>query len=65
MKVILHVDKCIGCGMCETLAPDICSLKSGVVSFQKNQTMWNENDWKTIRQAATACPNEVIEIINN
>lgn len=62
MNIILHTDKCISCGMCASIAPDLFSLDSGIVSLKKDPKTWDEADWKTAKEAAAACPNGVIEI---
>ncbi len=63
MKINLHTDKCISCGMCASVAPDLFSIDSGVVTFKKDPTTYTEEDKKLAHEAAVACPNGVIEII--
>jgi len=65
MKVILHTDKCISCGLCASIAPDIFSIETGTVSLKKDPATWNAEDLKTAKEAAAGCPNDVIEIIEN
>jgi len=48
--------------MCASIAPDLFSLDSGIVSLKKDPKTWDEADWKTAKEAAAACPNGVIEI---
>jgi ferredoxin len=62
MNVILHTDKCLSCGMCASIAPELFTLDSGVVAFKKEPATWNADDWKKAKEAALACPNSVIEI---
>jgi len=62
MNVILHKDKCISCGLCASIAPDLFTIETGVVTLKKNPKTWNKNDWKSAKEAAAACPNGVIEI---
>lgn len=63
MKINLHTDKCISCGMCAAVAPDLFSIDSGVVTLKKNPATYADADKKFAREAAAACPNGVIEII--
>jgi len=62
MKINLHIDKCIGCGMCTAVAPDLFSIDSGVVTLKKDPATYTDADKKFSREAAAACPNGVIEI---
>ena len=62
MKITLHTDKCISCGLCTSIAPDIFSLDTGTVSLKKDPKTFTEEDKKLAREAAAACPNGVIEI---
>ncbi|MCJ7826101.1 ferredoxin [Patescibacteria group bacterium] len=63
MNIILHTDKCITCGSCVAVAPDLFTIDSGVVAFKKDPKTWDENDWKKAKDAAAVCPSGVIEII--
>jgi ferredoxin len=63
MKIILHTDKCITCGMCAAVAPDLFSIDTGTIALKKNPTTYTEADKKLAREAASACPNGVIEIV--
>jgi len=62
MNVKLHTDKCITCGSCVAIAPDLFTIDSGVVAFKKDPKTWDENDWQKAKDAASACPSGVIEI---
>jgi len=62
MKINLHTDKCISCGMCAAVAPDLFSIDSGTVMLKKDPTTYTEEDKKLAHEAAAACPNGVIEI---
>lgn len=62
MNIILHTDKCISCGMCATIASDLFSIETGVVSFKKDPRTWGPEDWQKAKEAASSCPNGVIEI---
>ncbi len=63
MKIHLHTDKCISCGMCAAVAPDLFSIDSGVVTIKKDSTIYTEEDKKLAHEAKAACPNGVIEIV--
>ena len=62
MNVTLHTDKCLSCGLCASIAPDVFTIETGVVSFKKDPKTWTEEDWKKAKEAAAACPNNVIDI---
>jgi len=62
MNIVLHKDKCISCGLCASIAPELFNVETGVVSFKKDPKTWNDQDWKKAKEAAEACPNGVIEI---
>ncbi len=64
MKITLHPDKCISCGLCASIAPALFSVESGKVAFIKDPKTWNAADWKIAKEAAAACPNDVIEIVD-
>lgn len=63
MKIQLHTDKCITCGTCVALAPDIFSIDTGTVTLKKDPSAFSDTDKKKAREAAAACPNSVIDII--
>lgn len=62
MDIKIHTDKCISCGMCASIAPDLFSIDSGIVTLKKDPTTYTEEDKKLAREAAQSCPNGVIEI---
>ena len=62
MNVVLHKDKCISCGLCASIAPELFSVEEGIVSFKKDPKTWGPDDWKKAKEAAESCPNGVIEI---
>jgi len=64
MNIVLHTDTCISCGLCTSIAPDLFTLETGVVSFKKDPKTWDDKDWKSAKEAAASCPNGVIEIIS-
>jgi len=59
MKVTVDKDKCIGCGLCVSLAPK--SFKLG--EDGKSQVIEPVgDDWETIKNAAESCPVGAIKI---
>ncbi len=62
MNVTLHQDKCLSCGMCASIAPELFSIETGVVAIKKQPETYTEDDKKQAHEAAQACPNDVIEI---
>lgn len=62
MNVILHADKCISCGLCATIAPELFTIETGVVSLKKDPKTWGPEDWKKAKEAASSCPVGAIEI---
>lgn len=65
MNVKLHSDKCITCGMCTSIAPNLFSIDTGVVALKKDPKTYTEEDWKKAKEAAASCPAEAIEISEN
>lgn len=62
MKVTIHQDKCLSCGMCASIAPELFSLETGLVTIKKQPETYTEEDKTHAREASEACPNGVIEI---
>jgi len=62
MTITLHTDKCVGCGMCSSVAPELFSTDTGVVALKKEPASYSDDDKKLAQEAASACPNGVIEI---
>lgn len=62
MQVTIQPDKCLSCGMCSSIAPELFSLDTGLVTLKKQPDTYTEEDKKLAREAAAACPNEVITI---
>lgn len=62
MNVTLSQDKCLACGMCTSIAPDLFSLDTGIITLKKDPASYTEADKKLAKEAAAACPNEVITI---
>jgi ferredoxin len=62
MKITLQSEKCLSCGMCASIAPELFSLDTGLVTLKKDPATYTEEDKKLAREAAAACPNDVIKI---
>ena len=59
MKVILHVDKCIGSGSCEMLAPDVFEVRDdGLCHILLDEPGPDLID--RVDQAVEACPTRAI-----
>lgn len=58
-KVEVDQNKCIGCGTCVGLAPDVFEMDKNGKSKVKNP---NGADAETIKLAADSCPAEAIKI---
>lgn len=65
MKMVLHKEKCLGCGSCASVAPEIFELKEGVVKLKKEPDLSDAETLEQVKLAASLCPNEVIEIIED
>jgi len=57
MKVLIDKEKCIGCGLCESLCGKVFVMKNGKAVAKTSTT--NE---KCAKEAADACPVRAIEI---
>lgn len=63
MNVTLDKKKCITCGMCASVAPELFSIDSGIVDLKKDPKTFTEEDKKAAKEAAGMCPNGVIQIV--
>jgi len=61
MKVRVDEDLCIGCGICESTAPEVFSLENGPVAEVIMDPVEAEFQ-ETARQVAEDCPEEAIEV---
>jgi ferredoxin len=58
MKVTI-TDDCTGCGVCETIAPDVFVVEDEKAIVNADQIKGNEDE---IKEAAEECPDESIKI---
>jgi len=62
MIIKLDTTKCLSCGLCESLAPTVFTLKTGIVTLIPNQENLTPKEQEQARTAASSCPSEVISI---
>ena len=67
MKIILEVDKCIGCGFCEAVCPEFWEMKGDKTSLKKGRTIgktqeMDVKDAGCCQEAANGCPAQCIKI---
>jgi len=58
MKVTI-TDDCTGCGVCETIAPDVFVVEDDHATVNADAIGGNEDE---VREAAGECPDEAIQI---
>jgi ferredoxin len=61
MKVVVDPDTCLGCGICEGLAPDVFSLGAEPYAIVLLNPVPAEHQ-AAVRDAAEQCPEEAILI---
>lgn len=61
MKVKVNKDKCLGCGTCVALAPEVFEIGDYGKSKVKSDADLQKNK-ELIKQAKDACPTQAIEI---
>jgi len=63
MKIKINKEKCIGCGLCPTLAPEIFAMnydqRKAIVKEQPSEITDN------VQSTADSCPVSAIEICQN
>ena len=60
MKLKVDQTKCLGCGMCVNMCPQVFELKNGKSSVKKNADL--KKNESCITQAASLCPAQAIKI---
>jgi ferredoxin len=58
MKVTIS-DACTGCGVCETIAPDVFQVEDDRAKVNEGEIKGNE---AAIKEAAQECPDEAIKV---
>ena len=61
MKVTVDKDLCLGCGICEGVAPEVFSLEREPVAEVLLDPV-PEEYWDAVREAAEECPEDAIII---
>ncbi len=61
MTVKVIKDKCIGCGLCASIAPEVFELGDDGFSHVKNPN-GDKKYPKEVKEAADSCPVKAIEI---
>ena len=59
MKVKVIEEKCISCGLCENIAPEVFTLEGGSTAKVKKQP--DEENAAAAAEAVQSCPTEAIE----
>ena len=59
-KIVINPDLCIGCGSCESIAPEHFELKDDGKSHVKKQ--YTSEDDKIIKEAIDGCPANAIKL---
>jgi len=57
MKVEVDKEKCIGCGACANLCPDVFELEEGKANVKEQET-----DKECAKEAADSCPVQAINV---
>ncbi len=60
MKVLIDVDLCTGCGLCEETCPDIFKMNEDDDVAEITKTDYDENDKECLEEAIEICPTEAI-----
>ena len=63
IKIKIQDDKCIGCGTCESLCPEVFEVKNNVSQVKKVNNLEEKLD--CIKEAEESCPVQAIEIENS
>lgn len=59
-KVRVLEDACIGCGLCQSIAPEVFEIKEDGFSSVKENQESNVNE--DVKEAADGCPTSAIDI---
>jgi len=59
-SIKIDLEKCVGCGACAAIAPDVFEIaQNGQAKLKKN---WRNTSLEVIKQGAESCPMEAIKI---
>ena len=64
MKIKVN-DKCIGCGTCSQIAPEVFSIKDGHAVLLNVVDFKNPNIKTKVKEAVSLCPVQAIEIVED
>ena len=60
-SVKINKEKCLGCGLCESMCPEVFELRSDGKSYVKNPNgCKNEKESCNCKDVAAACPVQAI-----
>ncbi len=62
MKVKVDQDKCIGCGLCVSLAEEVFVLNEEGKSDVKGEC-FEEECWERVKEAVSSCPVGAISLV--
>ncbi len=62
MRIIVDQDKCIGCGTCETMCPDVFKLDP--TSYKATVVLEHGSPQCTTENVTKSCPTSAIKIEN-
>ena len=62
VKVSIDEEKCIGCGACAALAPDIFEIDMEKMKSRVKKQPENDEEVELAKQAAEACPTGAITV---
>ena len=62
MKVKVDLNKCLGCGACTQIAPEVFELVEDKSKVKKDAPLDNPEIQEQIKMAADSCPTQAIEI---
>ncbi|HEX9061184.1 MAG TPA: ferredoxin [Clostridia bacterium] len=61
MKVCVDKEKCIGCGICANICPDVFEINADGIAVVKSDVAL-ENKKDEVKDTAQSCPVEAIEV---
>lgn len=61
LKAFVDKDKCIGCGLCESLCPDIFKIEDDGLAVAIDEEL-SDSDLDCAKDAEAQCPVEAISV---